>query len=77
MDVLGQCDIIRTYIELLIHIKETGLLENHIRTIDRQVYELNKTQHLDVFWREIIDKETYQRGKRSFDSSKDVKKETL
>ena len=77
LDVLGQYDIIRTYIELLIHIKETGLLENHIRTIDKQVYELDKTQHLDVSWREIIDKETYQRRKRSFDSGKDVIRETL
>jgi hypothetical protein len=77
LDVLGQYDIIRTYIELLIHIKETGLLENHIRTIDKQVYELDKTQHLDVSWREIIDKEIYQRRKRSFDSGKDVIRETL
>ena len=77
LDVLGQYDIIRNYIELLIHIKETGLLENHIRTIDKQVYELDKTQHLDVSWREIIDKETYQRRKRSFDSGKDVIRETL
>ena len=59
--------------------KVTGIkvLENHIRTIDKQVYELDKTQHLDVSWREIIDKETYQRRKRSFDSSKDVIRETL
>ena len=56
LDVLGQYDIIRTYIEILIHIKETGLWENHIRTIDKQVYELDKTQHLDVSWREIIDR---------------------
>ena len=72
LDVLGQYDIIRTYISLLKHIKETGLMQNAARTLDNQVYELDKTQHLDESWRAIIDRETYKRRKRSFDSEKDV-----
>ena len=75
LDVLGQYDIFRTYIELLKHIKETGLLKDHkipVRTIDSHIYEMDKTEHLNVSWREIVDKETYQRRKRSFDSGKDV-----
>ena len=77
LDVLGQYDIIRTYINLLKHIKETGLMQNAARTLDSQVYELDKTQHLDESWRTILDRETYQRRKRSFDSGKDVIRETL
>jgi len=38
---------------------------------------MDKTEHLNVSWREIVDKETYQRRKRSFDSGKDVYRETL
>ena len=72
LDVLGQYDIIRTYISLLKHIKETGLMQNAARTLDNQVYELDKTQHLDESWRTILDRETYKRRKRSFDSEKDV-----
>jgi len=77
LDVLGQYDIIRTYINLLKHIKETGLLENPVRDIDRLVYYTDKTQHLNESWRTILDKETYKRRKRSFDSDKDVVRETL
>jgi len=77
LDVLGQYDIIRTYISLLKHIKETGLMQNAARTLDSQVYELDKTQHLDESWRTILDRETYKRRKRSFDSEKDVIRETL
>ena len=72
LDVLGQYDIIRTYISLLKHIKETGLMQNAARTLDNQVYELDKTQHLDESWRTILDRETYKRRKHSFDSEKDV-----
>ena len=77
MDVLGQYDIIRTYINLLKHIKETGLMQNAARTLDSQVYELDKTQHLDESWRTILDRETYKRRKRSFDTEKDVIREKL
>jgi hypothetical protein len=75
--VLRQYDIIRTYINLLKHIKETGLMQNAARTLDSQVYELDKTQHLDEPWRTILDRETYKRRKRSFDSEKDVIREKL
>ena len=47
-------------------------MQNAARTLDNQVYELDKTQHLDESWRAIIDRETYKRRKRSFDSEKDV-----
>ena len=47
-------------------------MENVVRTLDSQVYELDKTQHLDESWRTVIDRETYTRRKRSFDSEKDV-----
>ena len=72
LDVLGHYDILRTYIKLLMHIKETGLMENPARQIDQDVYDSDKTQHLDESWRTIIDRETYKRRKRSFDSEKDV-----
>lgn len=77
LDVLGQFDIIRTYINLLKHIKKTGLIDNAVRTIDSQVYEMDKTQHLDESWRTILDRETYKRRKRSFDSKKDTIRDTL
>ena len=77
LDVLGQYDIIRTYINLLKHIKKTGLIDNAVRTLDSQVYEMDKTQHLDESWRTILDRETYKRRKRSFDSEKDTIIDTL
>jgi hypothetical protein len=72
LDVLRQYDIIRTYIRLLKHIKEIGLMENPAKNIDQLVLDTDKTQHLDESWRTIYDRENFTRRKRSLDDENDI-----
>ena len=57
--VLDSYDIIRIYITLLKHIKESQIFQiDPLREIDKQVFAEQRSKHLDEKWATIVDRKT-------------------